>query len=259
MILKRNAKKVSSTIYNYNIKTTEPGWSKELGYGLLDVFQSLIDPLWDQNVNYTNTFGIKGGTIFAGKNVTTSAPFGDVIIGGGGNLTYLAFKTIEIYDGFEVNNNGEFLAEVYIQDFPTCGNWDKVEIPILGEIYEEIISDFKTKPIHSPLSNNLKYIAELDSSRHRLAKPVILEDRINLDFVVYPNPNVGSLIKVKFSKPISNSLIEIRDLKGEIIFNDIIKFNSEYYEFNLSNRKPGIYCITIEFEGLKIIKRMVLL
>jgi subtilisin family serine protease len=257
VILKRNAKKINSNIYNYNTKSTEPGWSKELGYGLLDIYQSLIDPLWDQNVNYTNEYGLKGGTIYVGDHVTTALPNGNVIIGGGGNVTYLAFRTIEIYEGFEVSNNGEFLAEIYQPDFPSCMNWDKVEIPILGEVYGEIVSDFLTKNNHTPISNNLKYLSESTEIIKENIKSSSTDN--HFDFEVYPNPNFGDKIKISFSIPVVNPVIEIRDMIGKQIFKLESKMEANYFEFEPNGVKSGVYIIFINVDGFQLFKKIILI
>ncbi len=258
VILKRNAKKVNQNIYNYYIKISEPGWSKELGYGLLDVFQSLVDPLWDQNVNYTSDFGVKGGTIYAGENVTSSKPAGNVIIGSGGNVTYLAFKTIEIYEGFEVDNNGEFLAEIYQPDFPNCSNWDKVDIPILGEIYEEIDSDYDqlvkiNETGYSLISNNERYIFNSINSTENVSNKVATTNDVSLK--IFPNPNNQENLKMVFSKQVNLVEIIIRDMAGSEVYKIARNIQSDRIEYDDIIVKPGIYFIQINVDGEKFFKK----
>jgi len=255
VILKRNARKINSNTYNYSFKQGEPGWSRELGYGLLDVFQSLIDPLWDQNVNYTTEFGIKGGTIYAGNNVTTAIPTGDVKIKNGGNVTYLAFRTIEIYEGFEVSNNGEFLAEIYHPDFPDCYNWDKVSIPILGDVYSEVYNNGMIQ--YKPVTNNLNYLSlnalEIDNN-----KKVNLNSNNNyvLDFIAFPNPNNESKIILKFSEPLKKYVIEVRDMVGSIVLQTTNNSESDRYELTTEKFKPGIYFIILIIDGVELVKKI---
>ncbi|MBR0072706.1 MAG: hypothetical protein IJP95_02610, partial [Bacteroidales bacterium] len=60
-----------------------------------------------QNETFTTTETRMGGNIYAGKNVTSSKPHGDVIIRNGAKLTLKAQKSVYLEQGFEVEQGGK--------------------------------------------------------------------------------------------------------------------------------------------------------
>lgn len=257
-ILKRNAKKVNPTFYDYFIKPQEPGWSKQLGYGLLDIFQSLIDPVWDQNIIYSNPADVKAGTIYSGEFVTNSNPYGSVKIQTGGDLTYLAFHTIELYEGFEVNN-GLFLAEIYMPDFPNCYNWDKAPMPVLGTIYTNYYADYNGQKIsHTPLTNNDLYLANI-SKNTKFIDASNGEVKSKIRPIIFPNPNYLHKFQIHFGEPVKGFSFKIIDSFGQVVLDKNVSETCSEYYFNLNNVQSGCYSVILYLdENIQTIKLVIL-
>ncbi len=75
-------------------------------------------------------------------------------------------------------------------------------------------------------------------------------------FNVYPNPTTGRFF-VEFSGdgPPRQGVIEIYDMQGEKIMTQSIK-GEVRYEYNLTNRPPGIYCIRISDGNILEIRKV---
>ena len=83
-IICSNAKKLSGI--NFNVTKPDGSWNNEYGYGLVDAFNSVAntpDTVYVQNEAITGTRIISAGSIYVGKNVTNTKPYGDVILGQG--------------------------------------------------------------------------------------------------------------------------------------------------------------------------------
>lgn len=83
-IICSNAKKITGVNFNY----TKPdgSWNNEYGYGLVDACNSVAntpDTVYVQNETITGTRIISAGSIYVGRNVTNTKPYGDVILGQG--------------------------------------------------------------------------------------------------------------------------------------------------------------------------------
>lgn len=83
-IINRNAKKLS--IYDFDIVNTDGLWNEEIGYGLVDAYSSVINTphaVYIQNDTITGTRTISADSIYVGRNVASTKPYGDVILGQG--------------------------------------------------------------------------------------------------------------------------------------------------------------------------------
>ena len=80
-IICSNTKKVPN-LNEYTITKSYGTWSNQYGYGLVDAYSSVIDTpstAYIQNDTITGTRIISAGSIYVGRNVTDTKPYGDVI------------------------------------------------------------------------------------------------------------------------------------------------------------------------------------
>ena len=83
-IIQRNAKKLSGV--NFNVTKPDGTWNIEYGYGLVRAYESVVDTPSDvyiQNETITGTRLFSAGSIYVGRDVTDTKPYGDVILGQG--------------------------------------------------------------------------------------------------------------------------------------------------------------------------------
>ena len=84
-----------------------------------------------------------------------------------------------------------------------------------------------------------------------------LADNQPHDAILYPNPMVGTTLKINSFNPVKN--IEIRNIIGQVVY-----FESEpspvfdnQYEISVNLKHEGIYFVTLAYEGKKsLIKRL---
>lgn len=75
------------------------------------------------------------------------------------------------------------------------------------------------------------------------------------DFTIYPNPASGS-VSILLNTTVTSSEIVIVDVLGKIVQTKTI--NSNQSDLDISNLKSGIYFITINNEGMKTTKKLVI-
>ena len=77
----------------------------------------------------------------------------------------------------------------------------------------------------------------------------------NIEIDIYPNPNNGEFV-VKTTPFTGETLIEISDINGKIIFNELVK--DELKPIQLTNVDDGIYFITLTNRDIKFVKRFII-
>ncbi|MGA9638958.1 T9SS type A sorting domain-containing protein [Flavobacterium sp.] len=86
-----------------------------------------------------------------------------------------------------------------------------------------------------------------------------LVDKLSEEIIIYPSPFVNSL-KVLLPEVISGQkvVLKITDLNGRIVMNEYL-YSQENKEITLDtgNLNPGVYILEINFNGSKIIKKIV--
>ena len=83
-IICSNTKKLSGV--NFNVTKPDGSWNNEYGYGLVDAYNSVThtpDTVYIQNETITGTRTISAGSLYVGRDVTNTKPYGDVILGQG--------------------------------------------------------------------------------------------------------------------------------------------------------------------------------
>lgn len=107
------------SIYTISYNSAYAG---KLGTGKLDAYQAVLKALklttkYEQNKGYSADLTIDGPyNVRAGYNVTNAVSSGNVVISNGRSIKYKATESVDLYDGFEVQNNANF--EIIIQDSP---------------------------------------------------------------------------------------------------------------------------------------------
>ena len=79
-IICSNTKKLSGV--NFNVTKPDGSWNNQYGYGLVDAYNAVThtpDTVYIQNDTITGTRIISAGSIYVGRNVTDTKPYGDVI------------------------------------------------------------------------------------------------------------------------------------------------------------------------------------
>ncbi len=86
----------------------------------------------------------------------------------------------------------------------------------------------------------------------RFAKPTVNQNKIpdpENSFVLYPNPNNGSMNLMYQLKTVQNALLSIYDVAGKVIFKKELNHNSTRTEIDLKEIKEGMYYYKIEAEN----------
>lgn len=114
-IIERSARKLSNYTFVPTSNRPNGTWNTEVGYGLLDAYQALQELSgikYIQNVTYQSNSTIveSKDTIIAGYSVTSTKPYGDVIVQAGSNVTFKAKRRIELRPGFRANQGATFKA-----------------------------------------------------------------------------------------------------------------------------------------------------
>ena len=114
-IILSTAQKVGN--YYYDSIAPYGSWNYEMGYGLVDAYTAVLqahdryiqDTIYDLIGSYTVSAPNK---IFAGRNVTTCVPQGDVVIPSGSEVNYIAGEAIHLKPGFRVQLGARFTASI---------------------------------------------------------------------------------------------------------------------------------------------------
>ena len=83
-IICSNAKKLSGV--NFNVTKPDGSWNDQYGYGLVDAYNSVThtpNTVYIQNDTIFGTRIVSAGSIYIGRNVTDTKPYGNVILGQG--------------------------------------------------------------------------------------------------------------------------------------------------------------------------------
>ena len=80
-IICSNTKKLSGV--NFNVTKPDGSWNEQYGYGLVDAYRSVINTpgsAYIQNDTITGTRIISADSIYVGRDVTNTKPYGDVVL-----------------------------------------------------------------------------------------------------------------------------------------------------------------------------------
>lgn len=82
------------------------------------------------------------------------------------------------------------------------------------------------------------------------------------NMAVYPNPSSGGNTNIiySFENPVSSAVMNIHDLSGRNIFSGVLNPASGLHtqKFNTAGLNPGMYVISIEFEGKTVQQKLII-
>lgn len=172
-----------------------------------------------QNVNYnSDRTVIASESIYAGNQVTTSIPAGDVNVMTGADITFKAGVQIQLLDGFNVNSGGNFTAVIE-------------EVKCDGEI------EYQNRTMNSNSGAYLRNTQNIIPYEKNNEEKTV---SINTELGIFPNPTEGIL-------NIKNVLLEklsyiILTTQGIPIKAGTIENNNQ---IDIRNLISGIYVLTI--------------
>ncbi len=82
-----------------------------------------------------------------------------------------------------------------------------------------------------------------------------IDEMTNIEIDIYPNPNNGEFV-VKTTPFTGETLIEISDINGKVIFRELVK--DEIKQIQLTNVDDGVYFITLTNRDIKLVKRFII-
>ncbi len=187
--------------------------------------------LQNLNLSGTNKYIVRN-EIFAGKQIDSSQPIGDVIINPSSNIDFSAGNTITLKDGFHANYN--FKASILTPEQTFCNSSD---FNILRKENETIV---KEMPEKVPLLN------ESDSEQNTVLK--------NSSIKIYPNPT-NDILNVYYSSAAMKEFnIKIYNLIGGVVY-DGRSWSGDNCKIDVSSLIPGIYILQMtSSETVKPIK-----
>lgn len=231
-IIKRNADKVGG--FDYQADPNRPGHSTEMGFGRLNAYRALTDPevVYVQNETFStpSNFIKSIGTIIVGSNVTSSIPFGDVVVTSSGSLRLIAGRHISIEETFETEIGANFVAEIisYSND---CSVWDAafVSPPDKGSW---------TPDYNSPLNN----------------ETIVRTVEDNYKFNIYPNPSSDML---NVQSDIENSSVDLLNIDGKLISS--YQYEDYTGQYDVSALSAGLYFVRLQtpkgYKYLRFVKQ----
>jgi hypothetical protein len=165
MIIESTAQKVGN--YSYDSIAPHGTWNNEMGYGLVDAYAAVLmaHDYYIQDVTYYSTIFedttviTVPNTIYAGRNVTTYIPEGDVELLSGSKVHYIAGQSIHLKPGFKVNQGAYFHAEINSPSSPSAIIERKEDIT---DNEETMLDSYNFIERHPSVQNNassaIKYI-----------------------------------------------------------------------------------------------------
>jgi outer membrane protein assembly factor BamB/tetratricopeptide (TPR) repeat protein len=146
------------------------------------------------------------------------------------------------------NNTNDFLkAKAYVllgADLAALGD----TLAAIDNFYDAIHVD-STSCIADIARENIRLLNNL---------PTDVENLQSHTFVIYPNPNKGDFEILTANDPGNPVNIEIQNMTGTIIYNNIIYNTGKTYKIHLENIRHGLYIITIKSGGKEIIEKMMI-
>jgi len=203
-----------------------------------EIIEPLVNMLLSENVyvqNKTinsNKNYISGKYLYAGNNVTSNIPTGNVIIIPNTNVSFKAKDQIILKDGFKVQSGAYFNAKIepyfycdYVQSYQSRANPQNNDDSLIYNNYE---------------LSKLENFGNTDSCTNNKFESLLGERKIT----VYPNPTTGELrIDITNFNPESKGTITITDMVGKLITE--IKNISSSNLVNLSNTARGSYVLKL--------------
>lgn len=220
LMLSVNANLTPQEVYSILTQTADKvggysyvnGRCNEMGYGRVDAYAAVLAA---KNKYIQNTTYISGSSvveyypeIYAGYSVTDAAPYGNVIVKSGSNVTYKATNKIHLKQGFRVEQGATFHA------------------------YIETPATIMSSPTHT--RRNIKSEDGEDTIGNKDANTEMLNDKM---LYVTPNP-VKDILYITTKEDIAN--INIYDIGGHIVL------HTSDMNINVSHLPMGMYIVQVE-------------
>ncbi|WP_353777196.1 reprolysin-like metallopeptidase [Winogradskyella sp. 3972H.M.0a.05] len=88
--------------------------------------------------------------------------------------------------------------------------------------------------------------------------PLSVDEFNTNDFTIYPNPNNGTF-NIKFSNANASTSIDVFDVRGRLVFNNIYESSGEFDEvIDLGNAQSGMYLVRIDTGNSSVTKRIII-
>lgn len=207
-IIEKSAQKVRTDLYSYTTTSgrTNGTWNKEMGYGLVNAYQALLNT--PSPISCTPSLTISVPVTGTDLQQASSSIIATNTINSGTTAVYHAGKEILLSDGFTSLTGSVFRAHL-----------------------EGCTNNYIAKT-----TNNKEIITYNQSSIDEGINPIA--DIID----IYPNPNNGIFI-IEPQKSISQYNIDILALDGKTIYHSESK--GVRHQIDISNSPVGIYLIVI--------------
>jgi len=254
---------IPKCLFAYNNSATH---SPIIGYAF-DGFP-IYGPFGYTNVNGTGP--IKRMTpsyTLTGNSTRTNGPsMTTTCIINGSPSTYYAGTFLEDYDysagsGDLDQYNGRFCvtpeypAGIYAYFVTVDASYNPVFPYVLGPKYYGVVTAGNTGPGGG--SNTIP-----GGATQYTPTPAAIKEfnTMNMDINIYPNPSADDELRFSVSDNSNDLIVKITDYQGRVLVNHLYKGGEFNNEVKLSSEYllPGIYMISFESEGQKMVKRIVL-
>jgi len=234
-IIEHTAQKVGS--YSYGNTTGRPNgtWHEEVGYGLVDAFQSLLhtNTLFLQNQIDVGTEGHENiGSIRTGSNVDVLNPINaDYVVDAGADVTLKATEEIKLEVGTKIKAGSNFHA--YIDSYNgNCNDW--------------LLT--RTAPVDDPTIDD--NVVVMDKSNNIDEN---IEQQVEVN--IYPNPFENNFnLGINLTQSDDYSL-NVFNATGQLIYNENGQLDIGKHLLNIPINQGNGLCIVRLQIGDKIITK----
>ncbi|MFC5271455.1 T9SS type A sorting domain-containing protein [Adhaeribacter terreus] len=162
------------------------------------------------------------------------------------------YKSVNANTNFRVTVNGVQEGPTYRPPFSgTPINWQKISVDLTSYINQSTIEiglESNVKEEYDNGNGTANLIDNIELKRVAAPNTGISENTLQSNVVVYPNPSAG-LFNLKVPVSTRNYKVEVMDLTGKVVKQQVVKNNSGAALLNLNGSAKGIYILKITSEG----------
>lgn len=234
-IIENTAQKVGTFTYANNSNRPNGTWHQEVGYGLVDAFQSLlhVNTLFIQNQVDTGNEGHENiGSIRTGENVDplNGAITGSYVVENSANVILKATDEIKLEVGTTIKAGAEFRA--FIDEFNgECGDW----------LLPRIVN-------HNPVVNG-----------NLVDKANIQEENIQqIEVNIFPNPFKNNFnLNIHLTQSDEFSLM-VFNATGQLIYTQNGQLDMGKHQLNVPiNQTNGLYIVRLQVGSEIVTKKLI--